>query len=194
MRRWEVVVPLRAFAELAPAAREVLDGARTRRAEVSADAIVILGAAVRPDGSPSESLRARVQGALEAWRAGLAPRLVCTGAHHARPPGEAVVAAALLREAGVPPDAILLEDKSRTTLGNLRFARGLLRGDRPTILVVTEPFHMGRALRIAREEGFDPQPWPVESPAWGRPAARARWMLRDVASLAIHRASGADTR
>ncbi|MEN9786712.1 MAG: hypothetical protein RLZZ299_1976 [Pseudomonadota bacterium] len=194
MRRWDVGVPVRALSELAPAAREVRDGLRVPRSGSPVDAIVILGAAVRPDGTASESLRARALGAVEAWRAGLAPRIVCTGAHHARPPGEAVVAAALLREAGVPPDAILREDKSRTTLGNLRFARGLLAGTCPRILVVTEPFHMGRALRIAREEGFEPHPWPVRSPAWERPLARARWILRDVASLAIHRASRADTR
>jgi uncharacterized SAM-binding protein YcdF (DUF218 family) len=193
MRRWDAEVPVRALAELAPAAREVAHGTRRERATVPVDAIVILGAAVRPDGTPSESLRARVNGALEAWRDGLAPRIVCTGAHHARPPGEAVVAAGLLRDAGVPEHALALEDKSRTTLGNLRFARGLLHGARPRILVVTEPFHMGRALRIAREEGFDAHPWPVTSLAWERPASRVRWLLRDVASLAIHRASRADT-
>ncbi len=194
MRRWDPLTPFRALAELPGAVGTVLAG--TRRAaddDEKVGAIVLLGAAVLPGGEPSASLRARVDGALAAWRAGRAPIIVCTGAHHLHPPGEAVVAAGLLREAGVPEAAIVLEEKSRTTEGNLSFARALLPPEVVRVLVVTEPFHMGRALEVARRVGFDPLPWPVASRAWARPAARARWVARDIGALALYRASLSET-
>lgn len=177
-------MPLRAARLLPPAFREVMEGARVAVGEGPADAIIVLGAAVLEGGVPSASLRARAEGAAALWFAGGAPRIVCTGAHHLRPPGEAVVAHGLLRAAGVPEDVVLLEEKSRNTVGNLSFARGLLP-DAGRVWIVTEPFHMARALRIARRVGFEPIPYPVLSPAWTRPSSRVRWVVRDSVSLAF---------
>jgi uncharacterized SAM-binding protein YcdF (DUF218 family) len=138
----------------------------------------------------SGSLRARAEGAAALWHAGGAPRIVTTGANHMNPPGEAVVARAILRAKGVPEAAIAIEDKSRNTKGNLLFARGILPVEVVRVWIVTEPFHMGRALRIARSVGFEPLPFPVDSPAWQRPASRLKHLVRDGVSLAFFRAGG----
>lgn len=188
VRRWDPALPIRALGELPPALRDVLAGARLPAGEGPADAIVVLGAQVLPGGVPSGSLRARAEAAAELWHAGAAPRIVTTGAHHLQPPGEAVVARDLLLARGVPADAIAIEEKSRNTKGNLLFARGILPPEVLRVWIVTEPFHMARALAIARAVGFDPLPWPVQSPAWRRPTSRARLLLRDGVSLAFHRA------
>lgn len=188
VRRWDPALPIRALGELPPALRDVLAGARLPAGEGPADAIVVLGAQVLPGGVPSGSLRARAEAAAELWHAGAAPRIVTTGAHHLQPPGEAVVARDLLLARGVPADAIAIEEKSRNTKGNLLFARGILPPEVLRVWIVTEPFHMARALAIARAVGFDPLPWPVHSPAWRRPTSRARLLLRDGVSLAFHRA------
>jgi len=184
-------LPLRALGELPGAIGLVREGARLERGEGPADAIVVLGARVLPGGVPSGSLRARAEGAAELWKTGVAPRVVTTGATHGQPPGEAVVARALLIELGVPPEVVLVEEKSRNTWGNFAFARSLVGG--PRVYVVTEPFHMGRALLLGRMAGFDPVPWPVESPAWRRPVDRVRLLTRDAVSAAFVRA-GARTR
>jgi uncharacterized SAM-binding protein YcdF (DUF218 family) len=173
--------------ELVPAWTEVRQGAALAPGVGLADAIIVLGATVLPGGVPSGSLRARAEGAAALYLRGAAPIVVTTGAHHRNPPGEAVVARDILLGLGVPADAIRIEEKSRNTLGNFNFARGLVP-QAHRIYVVTEPFHMGRALRIARQEGFDPVPWPVVSPAWTRPMSRARLLLRDTVSLAFLRA------
>ena len=186
MRRWDASLPLRALQFLGPATREVVAGTGLLAGEGAADAIIVLGAAVLPGGEPSPSLRARAVGAATLWRLGVAPLIIATGAHHLRPPGEAVVIRDLLVRDGVPEDVVLLEDKSRNTLGNLLNARGILPPHLRRVYVVTEPFHMGRALHIARDVGFDPLPWPVGSPAWARPIGRVRWTLRDCLSLALH--------
>ena len=168
----------------------MLAGTRLLGDAGNADAIIVLGALVLPGGEPSGSLRARASAAAALFHEGRAPVVVATGAHHQQPPGEAVVTRRLLRAGGVPDAAILLEEKSRNTHGNLLFARGLVP-EANRVLLVTEPFHMARALRLARAVGFaDPRPWPVVSPAWGRPRDRWRLLLRDAGSLAVVRAGG----
>ncbi len=147
-----------------------------------ADAIIVLGCRLLPGGVATGSLRARAEAGAALFHLGVAPIIVTTGSSHEQPPGEAVVAAAILRERGVPDDAIRLEEKSRNTDGNFAFSRDLCRG--PRVYVVTEPFHIARALRIARVYGFDPIAHPVISPAWTRPWDRARLTARDTVSLA----------
>lgn len=183
MRRWDPDLPLR-FARHLPAAwAEVRAGAGEAAGEPEpVDAIVVLGCRLLPGGVPSGSLRARAEAGAALYARGVAPVIVTTGASHEQPPGEAVVAAAILRERGVPDVAIRMEEKSRNTEGNFAFSRSLCPG--PRIYVVTEPFHMARALRIARVYGFEPLPFPVVSPAWGRPWDRRRLLLRDTVSLA----------
>jgi len=190
VKRWGIDLPLRALAEFPVATREVLAGTRLLAAEGEADAIIVLGATVLPGGEPSGSLRARAEAAAALWHEGRAPVVVATGARHERPPGEAIVTRRLLLAAGVLDDAILVEEKSRNTRGNFVFARGLVPGA-VRVFVVTEPFHLARALYLARAEGFaEPLPWPVHSPAWGRPFDRARLTARDCFSMAIARAGG----
>lgn len=190
LRRWDPALPLRAARALPAAVGEVLRGTRLADDGAVADAIIVLGATVLPGGEPSGSLRARAEAAAALWRAGRAPLVVTTGAHHRMPPGEAVVARRLLLHAGVDDAAILLEEKSRNTRGNLLFARGLLPGA-VRVLLVTEPFHLARALLLARQVGFpEPLPCPVWSPAWSRPADRVRLTLRDCLSMALVRAGG----
>lgn len=187
VKRWDPGVPLRAVAEFPAAIGAVLAGTRLPPTSENADAIVILGATVLPNGEASGSLRARVEAAAALFFADRAPLVVATGAHHRQPPGEAVVSRQLLVELGVPHYRILIEEKSRNTSGNLLFARGLL----PTaqrIIVVTEPFHMARGLFYARIHGFpEALAHPVPSPAWNRPWDRVRLTLRDCFSMAIAR-------
>lgn len=179
---------MRAVGELGPAMRAVWGGSRLTAGEGPADAIIVLGASVLPNGEPSGSLRARAEAAADLFHAGGAPRILTTGAHHLSPPGEAVVAREILIGRGVPASVIDIEDKSRNTKGNLHFARGVLPPEVVRVWIVTEPFHLGRSLHIAAEVGFDPLPWPVDSPAWRRPTSRVRLLLRDGLSFAFHRA------
>ncbi|MBR6709137.1 MAG: YdcF family protein, partial [Clostridia bacterium] len=50
-------------------------------AEYHADCILVLGAGVRPDGSPSDMLRDRIDTGIALYRAGAAPKLLMSGDH-----------------------------------------------------------------------------------------------------------------
>lgn len=117
------------------------------------DSIVVLGAQVRPEGVPSQTLRRRLLLALETWRSHPAP-IVCCGAQGGdEPEAEAEFMARFLAEQGVPRASLLIENKSRDTIENIRFARALLHENgltRP--LLITSDYHLPRAKAICRRE------------------------------------------
>ena len=131
--------------------------------ERPADAIVVLGAA-QYDGKPSPVLRARVDHAVQLWRQGLAPVLVMTGG---RGTGDTTTEAAVERRyamsKGVPANAIVLEDRSRSTSEALRNVAALMRRERREVILVSDPFHMFRLAILARRFGLRPRTSPTRT-------------------------------
>lgn len=122
-----------------------------------ADAIVVLGGGVGPDGALPLVARARVERAVELFRGGIAPRMVLSGLCGLMQPepsvSEAAAMAAYAAELGVPREALLLEAESRDTLGNAYFTRErfLEPNGWTSIRVVTSDFHLSRAAWVFRK-------------------------------------------
>jgi uncharacterized SAM-binding protein YcdF (DUF218 family) len=149
-----------------------------------ADAALVLGYALTPDGSPQPSLIARVDRAAELHKAGLVPRLVLSGGAARAQKTEAGVMRELLVERGVPSEAIDLDIRARSTEEN--FACGmpiLAQHSARTVLVVTEPWHMPRALYQARRYQGDvellPAPAPA-SPEWQQLRRRSQHLFSEA--------------
>lgn len=118
------------------------------------DCLVVLGAGLRPDGSPSETLRYRLDSALEYL--GENPRTVCVvsggqGAGETRPEADAM--AEYLMAHGLDEGRIVREDRSTSTAENVRYSAELIPAD-ATVGIVTNDFHLYRALRIAEKNGL----------------------------------------
>ena len=113
---------------------------------------IVLGAAVAPDGAASPTLALRTGHAVALWRSGRVGRIVTTGGVGRHRPAEAVVAAALAREAGVPNGALVIEDGSATTFDNLRCAIALVPPG-AAIVLVSNRWHLPRAWLILRLMG-----------------------------------------
>ena len=60
----------------------------------------------------------------------------------------------LLAENGIGADRILIEDKSRSTIENLKFANELYDLLDKNIVIVTSDYHMFRSLSIAKKLGY----------------------------------------
>ncbi len=151
-----------------------------------ADAIVVMGAA-QYDGRPSPLFAARLDHAVDLYRAGLAPRLIVTGG---KAVGDRTTEAASARVYaighGVPPDAILVEDKSRTTLESIRAVGKVLRdhGLGNAIFVSDRP-HMLRVLRMAADDGIEAWGSPTQtSPIEHDTISRADATLHELGALA----------
>src|SRR5262249_13615944 len=70
---------------------------------------------------------------------------------------------ALLQEWGVPPEAILLEDRSLNTHENAVFSFQILTARQVRrILLVTSAMHMPRAVAAFRKAGFEVVPTPAD--------------------------------
>ncbi len=118
-------------------------------------AALLLGAAVWPGGEPSPTLRRRTAHAAALWRQGEVEWVVACGGLGRYPPTEALAMRGLLLAAGVPAEAIRLEDRSRSTHENLLFAKPILCGLGATaVVIVTDPTHAPRARLIARGLGI----------------------------------------
>lgn len=153
--RWLAGFSLGALAWLAVSAVVILwepsQGQEPRRADV----IVVLGAAAY-GRVPSPVLRERLRHALALYQKGVAPTLLFTGGRQlASDLSEAEVARLWCKENGVPDGAMLIEDRSRSTVENLINARELMRvhGLRRAVLV-SDPLHLARARLIGERLGL----------------------------------------
>ncbi len=139
-------------------------------ASCGADALVVLGAKVRKDGSPSGALQRRLDRVVKAFDLGLAPAVVCAGGKSWGPYVEAVVMRDYLVRSGIPMHAVLIEDSSHSTLANALRVRPILASHGfERVLVVTCPWHMHRSLSAFRRCGVQAHPLPA---AWGRTGVR----------------------
>jgi len=145
-------------------------------------AIVIFGAAVRPDGRPSETMRRRVTAAVELGEAlGGAPLYVPTGGQGRHGREESAVMAKLLRDWGVDPDRILEEPTGTDTLSSARAVAALLRGRAGTVHPVSSGYHLPRCALLLRLLGL---PVGQGRAAQAGPGFREwRWRLREVPAL-----------
>jgi SanA protein len=130
------------------AARDV--GA-VRHAEVA----IVPGALVYRDGRMSRMLADRVNGAVALYRAGKVDRLLVSGDHGKLGYDEPGAMKRALLAAGVPADAIFTDHAGFDTWSTVVRARSIF-GVRDAI-VVTQDFHMSRALYLGRAAGLHAQ-------------------------------------
>ena len=146
-------------------------------------AIIIFGAAVRPDGTPSNALRLRVEAAAFAGEAmELLPLYIPTGAVGRHGPAEAEVMAALLRRHGVPPDRIVEERTARDTLSSAVACAGILRtrGHDGPVFAASNAYHLPRCRMLMRLAGFPAGGIAPDGPASRHWRRRWFWRLREV--------------
>jgi uncharacterized SAM-binding protein YcdF (DUF218 family) len=123
---------------------------------------VIFGAAVEADGTPSGTVQRRVEGALAAARGVAGARFLPTGGAGANGVVEAEVMRRLLREAGVPARAILVEGRAKDTLQSAFLCDALLKqaGDADLLVPCTSRYHLPRCALLLHLLG-----WRVRIPA-----------------------------
>ncbi|MCL7715824.1 YdcF family protein [Stenotrophomonas sp. CPCC 101365] len=122
-----------------------------------ADAIIVLGAAAY-DARPSPVFEERIRHGLDLYRQGLAPTLIFTGGFGGAGArfSESQVARRYALRQSIPAEDILIETRSRTTRQNLVEARRLMQAHgMHRVILVSDPLHMARALRLSDELGID---------------------------------------
>jgi vancomycin permeability regulator SanA len=130
----------------------------TRRKVVSAEAApavpwgIVFGAGLAPGGEPSPILAERLETALFLWRTGRVERLLLTG--NADPYHDEIRSMRrYLTKGGVPERAISVDLEGVSTFDSCWRARGVFGIQRA--ILVTQAFHLPRAVYLARAAGID---------------------------------------
>jgi len=127
-----------------------------------ADAAVVLGAAVWSQ-NVSPVFRERINHAVDLYRKGKVRKLIFTGGQgNSNEPTEAAAASSYAQANGIPIQDILVEQKSHTTFENIVNAKQLADAHSlKTVLIVSDPMHMKRAMTMARDVGLIAYPSPT---------------------------------
>jgi uncharacterized SAM-binding protein YcdF (DUF218 family) len=151
--------------------------------------IIIFGAAVRPDGKASQTLRYRVQAAVECGRRFARPVFIPTGGRGRYGEAEATVMARLLTDAGFSAAAIMQEATGIDTLSSARAVAGIVRGRAPLyscgrIYACSSAYHLPRCVTLLRLAGIKAHACPPPRvPAATSQWRRWYWRLRETPAL-----------
>ncbi len=116
------------------------------------DCVLVLGAGVK-EGSPSDVLRDRLDTAIELYKKGIAPKLLMSGDHGSEDYGEVNVMKKYAIDKGVPSEDIFMDHAGFSTYESIYRAKEIFGAQR--VVVVTQKYHLYRALYIGRSFGMD---------------------------------------
>jgi uncharacterized SAM-binding protein YcdF (DUF218 family) len=131
------------------------------------DAIVVLGGTLSPPASPAREANLsaavdRLVYATKLYRLGKSPTILISGGNATSAEtmdAESIHAAALLRDWGIPADAILTETESVNTYENAVYTKLMLdQHNLKSVLLVTSALHMPRALATFESAGVQAIP------------------------------------
>jgi SanA protein len=131
-----------------------------------AQAALVLGAQVYRDGRPSIMLRDRVNAAAELYRAGRVDKLLLSGDHSRVDYDEVGTMRRLLLDQGIPAEDIFTDHAGFDTWDSAQRAKRVF--DVSSAVVVTQRFHMARALYDARRAGLKVTGYAADRRDYGR--------------------------
>ena len=118
-----------------------------------ADTAIIFGAGLRRDGTPTPVLRDRVKAGVELFNAGKVKRLLLSGDSQHEKYNEPAAMAAYAQELGVPSSVLIKDEGGRSTYDSCIRAKQIFNLD--NVLLVTQSFHLPRALFICSQLGIN---------------------------------------
>ncbi len=130
----------------------VLSGGGEKTLDGPVDCALVLGAGVGEDGTPSWVLSDRLAASLELYRTGRVTRIIVSGDHRTREYDEPNAMRGWLEARGVPASAIFMDHAGFDTYSSVWRARHVFGAER--VVIVTQQFHLPRALWVARSLGM----------------------------------------
>ena len=124
--------------------------------DAPADAAVVLGNAVEPDGTLSPRFRARLDRALELYRQGTVRLIIVSGAVGREGHDEAEVGTTYLAAQGVPAEALVADSTGRNTRATAEFTAAFAEThDLKWVIAVSQYFHLPRCRLAFAEAGLE---------------------------------------
>jgi len=124
------------------------------------DCILVLGAGVWENDTPSHMLADRLDTAIELYENGASDRLLMSGDHGQSDYDEVNVMKDYAIAAGVPSECIFMDHAGFSTYESLYRARDIFKAD--SVLIVTQKYHLYRALYVAEALGLEARGVPAD--------------------------------
>ena len=121
--------------------------------DTSCDAIIVLGAGVRADGSMSDMLRDRMDRAISLYFDGVSDRILVTGDHGRANYDEVNAMKSYAVECGVDSSCVVMDHAGFSTYESIVRAREVFGVS--SAVIVTQKYHLYRALYIADYVGIE---------------------------------------
>lgn len=118
-----------------------------------ADCIIILGCQVFSDGTLSAMLHDRVMRGIELYESKAAPKLIVSGDHGRKEYDEVNAMKKYAIDAGIPSENIFMDHAGFSTYESMYRAKEIFKAEK--IIVVTQEYHLYRALYIAQKLGME---------------------------------------
>lgn len=118
-----------------------------------ADAILVLGAYVFPNGKVSTMLNDRLTTGYELYQQGKAPKLIVSGDHGRKDYDEVNSMKSFLKDKGVPNKDVFMDHAGFSTYESMYRARDIFKVEK--VIIVTQEYHLMRAVYVARAMGME---------------------------------------
>ncbi len=150
-------------------------------ANVKADAAIVLGAALWGQNL-SPVFRERVNHAIDLYRSRKVRKIIFTGGQGSRnEPTESAAARHYAIQNGVALEDILIEEKSHNTYENLFYAKQVADAQGlKTVLIVSDPLHMKRAVVMAKDIGLVAYPSPTTSTRYQSVGSQLQLLMHET--------------
>lgn len=117
------------------------------------DCIIVLGASVKPDGNPSDMLEDRIITGDLVYNLGITDRIIMSGDHGEQYYNEVQAMKNYAISEGIPSEDIFMDHAGFSTYESIYRAKEIFGANK--IIIVTQEYHLYRALYIADRLGVD---------------------------------------
>ncbi len=117
------------------------------------DCILVLGCGVRPDGQPTPMLADRLRRGVELFHAGAAPKLLMSGDHGQTDYDEVNAMKKYAIDRNVDSSDVFMDHAGFSTYESVYRARDVFQAKK--IIIVSQKYHLHRALHIADALGLE---------------------------------------
>lgn len=143
-----------------------------------ADAIVVLGAAINTPALYNRSLQG-----LKLYETGDAKVMVLSGGRISdKDISEAGYMRKVIENKAAGPVPLILEEDSHSTYENLKNTKAKI-GSSKSLIIVSDEYHLARAVIMAKREGFGPLYWSSPSPVYYKNSELAFYYLRELVAM-----------
>lgn len=120
--------------------------------ELNPQCILILGAGLKPDGTPNRMLADRLDQGIALYNKGMAPKILLSGDNGQERYDEVNAMKEYCMERGIPPEDIFMDHAGFSTYESIHRADSIFQVE--AMIIVTQNYHLPRACYLAEKMGI----------------------------------------